>query len=100
MLSMLAPSWGEDGDVSSSSDDGDDTEPDTDCSDTSGFSTSSSSSPSSERFYRGTPTRTQLIRAESLRVSKKRLRVEVAAKTRMKQASNGKVKAFQLQRNM
>ena len=91
---MLAPSWGDDGDVSSSSDDGDDTEPDTDCSDTSGFSTSSSSSPSSERFYRGTPTRTQLIRAESLRVSKKRLRVEVPAATRMKQASNGKVKAF------
>jgi hypothetical protein len=91
---MFESGWGDDLEVSSSGDDGDDTAPETDSSDTSGFSTSSSSSSSSERFYRGTPTRTQLIRADSHRVSKKRLRVEVPAKTKMKQASNGKVKAF------
>ena len=94
MLSMMScwavPDPDEPSSSDSSSDGGSESAPRTDT-DTSGLSSSSSGH---ERLYRGSPTRTELIRADKQRVSKKRLCVEVPATTNMKQASNGKVKAF------
>ena len=64
--------------------------------DTSDFGTSDcTTSGSEERLYRGTPTRTMLLRADERRVAKKRLRVEVPNRKKLKQARNGKVKAFE-----
>lgn len=64
--------------------------------DTSDFHKSdSTSSASEERLYRGTPTRTMLLREDAQRVSKKRVRVEVPNRGKLKQARNGKVKAYE-----
>ena len=54
----------------------------------------SSFSPSPARMYRGSPTRTMLIQAERKRVAKKPIRTEVPNTPHVKQARNGKVKAF------
>ena len=50
--------------------------------------------PSPERMYRGSPTRTMLLRAERKRVAKRSLRKEVPNTRNVKQARDGKVKAF------
>ena len=64
--------------------------------DTSDFGTSDcTTSDPDERLYRGTPTRTMLLRQDARRVFKKRLRVEVPNRKKVKQARNGKVKAFE-----